>query len=313
MGDTTGIEWTDHTFNPWWGCVRVSPACEHCYAETFASRFGVKWGVKADRKIASEKVWTDPLRWNRAAEKAKVQRRVFCASMADVFEDRSDLDQHRSRLFGIIESTPHLTWQLLTKRIESVAGMVPESWRERFPPNVWIGTTVEDQRRANERIPHLLALPAAVRFLSCEPLLGPVDVTAWTSTVGGFEGALSSALGEISIDEARAALRRFERDRRGAPPDAKIDWIIAGGESGPGARPMHPDWARSLRDQCKAAGVPLFFKQWGDWAPENTHDSTARDSVRIAHVGDDMAEMWRVGKKAAGSLLDGVEHKAFPA
>lgn len=301
MGDITGIEWTDHTWNPWWGCVRVSPACEHCYAETFAARFGVEWGVKADRKIASEKVWNDPLRWNRAAEKAKVQRRVFCASMADVFEDRRDLDQHRARLFGIIARTPHLTWQLLTKRIDRVLDLVPESWRKRFPPNVQIGTTVEDQRRANERIPHLRRIPAAVRFLSCEPLLERVDLGKW---VFDRDAAIRKVM------YGPAALNAEQADDYIA--EVGIHWVIAGGESGPGARPMHPGWARDIRNQCAEAGVPFFFKQWGDWAPENTHDSTARDSVRIAHVGDDMAEMWRVGKKLAGSLLDGVEHKAFP-
>lgn len=230
MSDTTGIEWTDHTFNPWWGCVKVSPACEHCYAETFAARFGVKWGVKAERKPATEKYWRKPIAWNAVAEKAGKRARVFCASMADVFEDRRDLDQHRARLFSLIESTPWLDWQLLTKRPECIMRLVPETWSHAFPPNVWIGATAEDQRRAEERIPHLLAVPGFNRV--------GLDLSRW--------------------------------------------WIIAGGESGPGARPMLPDWARRLRDLCANARVPFFFKQWGR------------------------------GKKNIDATLDGVQHRAFP-
>lgn len=326
MSDKTNIEWTDHTFNPWWGCVRVSPACEHCYAETFAARFGVKWGVKAERKIASEKVWNDPLRWDRAAEKAGVRRKVFCASMADIVEDRRDLDEPRARVFALIERTPHLDWQLLTKRPEAVMKLVPEAWREGFPRNVWMGTTVEDQRRAGERIPHLLALPARVKFLSCEPLLGPVDITPWTQAVPSFEEAVEAAIGEISLAEAHAAVEKFKRDRLGVAPWESIDWVIAGGESGPGARPMHPNWVRSLRDQCALANVPFFFKQWGDWAPYTVEPGKdlgeALRSGRVVHVraigesdghfrqGD--VYMERVGKRIAGSTLDGREHKEWP-
>lgn len=282
MGEQTGIEWTDHTFNPWWGCTRVSPACEHCYAETWAARFAVGWGPKAQRKPASEKTWREPLKWNRTAEREGRRHRVFCASMADVFEDRRDLDALRARLFDLIAVTPHLDWQLLTKRPQWVMQMVPESWLVRFPRNVWIGTTVEDQRRADERIPHLLMVPAAVHFLSCEPLLGPVDLLA-------------------------RSLRSLPR-----AGNARLRWVICGGESGKGARPMHPDWARSLRDQCAEVGVPFFHKQNGEWAPAEACDGALRDSVSITHVGDDGHEFWRIGKKAAGSLLDGVEHKAFP-
>ena len=329
MGDTTGIEWTDHTFNPWWGCVRVSPACEHCYAETFAKRFGVEWGVKAERKMASEKVWAAPLRWNRAAEKAGVRARVFCASMADVFEDRRDLDALRERLFALIAQTPWLDWQLLTKRPEAVMALVPESWSQGvrgvaetgFPPNVWVGTTVEDRRRADARVPHLLAIPAAVRFLSCEPLLGALDLSQW---LGGY------------------VLRTNDgRWLRNTHPDAAttggtwlrgIEWVIGGGESGHGARPTHLGWARSLLNQCAEAGVPFFWKQWGEWAPGN--DGPGGDILPIASgckasgfwtynddwIGAAGAEglnpfrqtMVRVGKKTAGAILDGVEHKHFP-
>ena len=316
MSDKTGIEWTDHTFNPWWGCVRVSPACEHCYAETWAKRFGVEWGVKAERKPASEKVWASPLRWNKAAQKAGVRARVFCASMADVFEDRRDLDVHRRRLFDIIAITPWLDWQLLTKRPEAVMRLVPESWNfYGWPKNVWIGTTVEDQRRADERIPHLLAIPAVVRFLSCEPLLGPLNLHPWLCAYGDANKP-EQRLGEV------------------CEPAGNIHWVIGGGESGNGARPMHPEWARALRDQCAAAGVPFFFKQWGEWMDATSQDPiTAKgqdlviltsgewigggDGKKNGMVDEHWRErggawMVRVGKKNAGALLDGVEHKAFP-
>lgn len=296
MGDVTGIEWTDHTFNPWWGCVRVSPACEHCYAETFAARFGVKWGVKAERRPSSAKVWSGPAKWNAAAEKEGRRHRVFCASMADVFEDQRDLDEHRERLWNLIHQTPWLDWQLLTKRPEAVMRLLPEVWTMfAIPRNVWIGTTVEDARRASERLRHLRAIPAAVRFLSCEPLLGRIEDIDLTG----------------------------------------IGWVICGGESGPGARPMHQGWARELRNQCMRENVPFFFKQWGDWAPANGGaggdiDVSRFDLNTIKASGmftynDDWLEspgteglnpfrqsMVRVGKKAAGSLLDGVSHKAFP-
>lgn len=291
MGDKTGIEWTDHTFNPWWGCAAVSPACKHCYAETLAARFGVEWGIKAERKPASEKYWRKPVAWNAAAEKAGQRARVFCASMADVFEDRRDLDPYRARLFALIEATPWLDWQFLTKRPEAVMRLVPERWRDGFPHNVWMGTTVEDQRRADERIPHLLGIPATVRFLSCEPLLGAVDFRE----VPGFN--------RVGLDLSRW-------------------WVIAGGESGTGARPMHPNWARSLRDQCANAGVPFFFKQWGEWAPRDPTMGDDQPRIRLTDAGEDGSsldskgsnDVWmqRVGKKAAGALLDGVEHKASP-
>lgn len=231
MGEQTAIGWTDHTFNPWWGCERVSPACQHCYAEAFAKRTGSNvWGKTADRRFFGDKHWNEPLRWDRAAAKSGRPALVFCASMADVFEDRPDLDEHRARLWKLIDDTPHLIWQLLTKRPENVLTMT--TWSE-FPRNVWIGTTVEDQRRADERIPVLRSIPAAVRFLSCEPLLGPLD--------------LSHHLGGIG-------------------------WVIVGGESGAGHRPLDLDHARDVRDHAHAAGVPFFFKQVGGHRPTSGGD-----------------------------------------
>ena len=234
MGESTAIAWTDHTFNPWWGCERVSPGCQHCYAEAFAKRTGHDvWGKSSDRRFFGDAHWNEPVKWNRAALERRQVALVFCSSMADVFEDRPDLVEHRDRLFDLIEVTPHLRWQLLTKRPQNVMPLVPARWLHRFPLNVWVGTTVEDQTRADERIPELVRIPADVRFLSCEPLLGPVNLHRWL----------------VAAD----------------PP--LVDWVIVGGESGPGHRPLVLDHARSLVDQALAAKVPVFFKQIGGRTP----------------------------------------------
>lgn len=231
MGETTSISWTDHTFSPWWGCARVSPGCEHCYAEAFAKRTGnLVWGKQADRRILSDNHWKQPYKWNRAAEASDRRHKVFCASMADVFEDRADILEQRERLWTVIDSTPWLDWQLLTKRPQNVLGMVPRLWLTRWPPNVWLGTTVEDQKRADERIPHLLRVPARVRFLSCEPLLGPVDL--WPLV-----------------------------------PVGEIQWVIIGGESGPKHRPMAVEWAEATCRSAELSDAKVFVKQAGGARP----------------------------------------------
>jgi protein gp37 len=301
MGTETGIEWCDHTFNPWSGCTRVSPGCDNCYAATMALRapgtFG-SWEPGAPRKRTSERNWKQPLAWNRAAAAAGVRRRVFCASLADVFDNQVPEDW-RADLFHLIARTDNLDWLLLTKRPQNIAKMLPQAasdhwaaWGEGWP-NVWLGTTAENQAEADRRIPHLLAVPAKVRFLSCEPLLGPVDLRA------------------VSWGHSNALHR--------------IDWVIAGGESGAGARPMHPAWARRLRDQCDAAVVPFFFKQWGEWTNLNAQGCAMPDPPRrgpgphktdggfTVFEFDDGLSVGHIGKKAAGALLDGREHKAFPA
>jgi protein gp37 len=235
MAKETGIEWADHTFNPWWGCEKVSPACRDCYAETWADRFPKTrglWGPGAPRKIASEATWKEPMAWFWAARRAGVQRRVFCASMSDVFEDRPDLVDARARLAELVTETvahgagPGLIWMFLTKRPGNIVRLLSGTklepvvdWglsRSSLPDEqVWCGATFEDEARYAERMPELSKVRARVTFGSCEPLLGPVDL--W-----------------------------FDR-RVGTP-----DWIIAGGESGEdaSARPMFPDWARSIRNQC---------------------------------------------------------------
>ncbi len=278
MAEQTSIEWCDHTFNPWTGCTKVSPGCRNCYAETLRARFGHgnEWGPNGIRTRTSESYWRQPLKWDKAAAEAGVRRRVFCASLADVFEDRRDLDLWRNDLWTLIEQTPHLDWLLLTKRPENMwdlgAGLwlceCGENWNRHdgnaclncetsvddrtphAPANVWLGTTVESAAQA-DRVTDLVDIAAPVHFVSCEPLLGDVA-------------------NEILV--------------------SGIDWVICGGESGPGARPMHPDWVRSIRDQCVAAGVPFLFKQWGE---HNEHGV-------------------KVGKKAAGRVLDGRVWDEYP-
>ena len=184
MGKDTRIEWTHHTFNPWWGCVRVSDACDHCYAETWAKRLGEDvWGAKSERRFFGDAHWKEPLKWDREAKESKTRRRVFCASMADVFENRKDLVPHRLRLLDLIAATPHLDWLLLTKRIHLVRKQLPKGYE--LPSNVWLGATVENQDAAGKRLKYLLEFDRpAVRFLSCEPLLGPLDLRQWLK-VGG--------------------------------------------------------------------------------------------------------------------------------
>lgn len=341
--ENTKIEWATHTFNPWEGCAKVSPGCKNCYANSqhqlhhssLKSQQGTCWGVNAPRLGKSEENWSKPLKWNRQAKATGVRARVFCASMADVFEPQSEvsaaysgqtaevpcgngrtrtvrfvnLQNERLRLLRLILATPHLDWLLLTKRPEYVhpilhgvlmsltlvnGGMErkpmaewPAAERElatwlnawlggTSPANVWLGTSVENQQQADKRVPALLAMPAAVRFLSCEPLLEPVDLSNWL---------------------------RF-----------RLDWVIVGGESGPGARPLHPLWAERLRDQCQDAGVAFHFKQWGEYehfcmtlATEPTGEPTK------FFVFPDGYAMRRVGKHAAGRLLDGRTWDELPA
>ncbi len=275
MAANTKIEWAHHTFNPWVGCTAVSPACDHCYAENWAKRTGQAHLWKGDRRRTSETNWRQPLKWNRQAEVDGTRCRVFCASLADVFDNQVS-QIWRSDLFALIEDTPHLDWLLLTKRPQNIQKMIWPKWDARLPRNIWLGTTAENQQEANRRIPHLLETPAAVRFISAEPLLGAIEFEPWLD---------------------------------------RIDWIIVGGESGPGARPMHPDWARSIRDQCAAAGTAFFFKQWGAWVP---HRPWTADTITVwpdGSVGAGNAnenggggcDMLKVAKKAAGRLLRGRE------
>ena len=325
MAENTKIEWADHTFNPWTGCTKVSPACDHCYAEGWAKRSGhVKWGSGQPRRRTSDANWRMPLKWNREAERTGVRPRVFCASLADVFDNAVD-PQWRADLFALIAATPNLDWLLLTKRIGNVRGMLAElahgndpdlSLLDMMPlPNVWLGATVVNQEEADRDIPKLLAVPAAKRFLSIEPLLGAVDLGLCDCDNGSVAGP--GGAGGVTCPKCSGTGGRT------------LDWVIVGGESGPGARPIHPDWARSIRDQCAAACVPFLFKQWGHWqiaSRANGHHDSDMDrnsAVWLDHDGTtakpsslgmtNAYAMAPVGKKAAGRLLDGRTHDGFPA
>jgi protein gp37 len=221
MGFNSSIEWTTHTFNPWWGCTKVSDGCRNCYAEALSNRYGHSvWGAGKPRRLMSDAHWQAPLGWDADAKRTGRRARVFCASMADVFEEQAPPGQ-LARLWDLIRLTLNLDWQLLTKRPHRIAESLPPDWGSGYS-NVWLGTSVEDQRVIN-RVRELSAVPAVVRFLSVEPLLGPI--------------------------------RRL--------PLKGIDWIIVGGESGPNARPIEAEWVLDIRRQCRTAGVPFFFKQWG--------------------------------------------------
>ena len=359
MADRTAIEWTDATWNPLRGCTRVSEGCRNCYAEIMAARFNGpgQWGEglatmtrvhhtgKFDHRWtgkvvqAPKDVLTQPLRWKRP-------RRIFVTSTSDPFHE-SVPDDWIDRIFAVMALAPQHTFQVLTKRPERAWQYLAASrssvvCREAFDlvcedhirnpnsrlgnqcimtgdiphlrdwplPNVWLGTSIEDQATADARIPCLLMTPSAVRFISAEPLLGPVDLTRLDTVDDCHTNALSGkTCGPVPTE-------RFTHPR--------LDWVICGGESGPGARPMHPDWARSLRDQCQAAGVAFFFKQWGQWACLHDHEGR-RDWMLMTYDGkldlpDDRwpdeeageAAVVPVGKKAAGRLLDGREWNQMP-
>lgn len=339
MAETTKIEWTDATWNPITGCSVVSPGCTNCYAMRLAgtrlahhpSRAGLTRDTKAGPvwtgEVRLNEQWLDqPLRWKRP-------RMVFVCAHGDLFAEGVP-DAWIDKVFAVMALSPQHTFQVLTKRSARMREYLSHERRphqvaraavdlflhrklpsrmplhDRWPvksigdidlphditlqtwplPNVWLGVSVEDQTRANDRLKYLIATPAAVRWVSAEPLLGPVDLTHW------FHSPMDMA--------------------------KRLDWVVVGGESGPGARPMHPDWARSLRDQCAAAGVPFLFKQWGEWWPrdqwEHNPDLILPDDDYVA-AGNALGTMRLqtevmhcVGKARAGRLLDGVEHHAFP-
>ena len=351
MADGSKIEWTDATWNPITGCSIVSPGCTNCYAMKLAgtrlkhheSRAGLtkesKSGPVWTGEVRFNEQWlTQPLKWSKP-------RMIFVCAHGDLFAEGVP-DEWIDQVFAVMALAPQHTFQVLTKRPERMReyftdvqtrseaidrqmnAIAPEHWCKReledyapdgLPlPNVWLGTSVEDQKRADELIPILLDTPAAIRWISAEPLLGPINLYGWCTAA-------------------------WDGDIRRAKPAARIQWVVAGGESGPNARPMHPDWARSLRDQCAAAGVPFLFKQWGEWAeacpdlrdadgrhlevdPDSEEGAALYDAAKNRLIAIDGRQFTpetlppdtparlieRVGKRAAGRLLDGVEHNAFP-
>jgi protein gp37 len=262
--------------------VKTSPACDHCYAESWAKRVGSDvWGPESPRRFFTDSHWREPLKWNRDATAEGVRRRVFCASMADVFEQRPDLVEPRQRLLDLIDATPMLDWLLLTKRIHLVRKLLPKGYE--LPAHVWIGTTVENDEYARKRLKYLLELESpSVRFVSCEPLLDLPNLEKY-----------------------------LQRNERGV----RVDWVIAGGESGHGARPMDPAWPEALQKQCAAADVPFHFKQWGHWAPasnlEVPHGYPDRKVVHFIQ-GAHKVPVVSVGKNVAGRILKGRTWDQFP-
>ncbi|WP_275293192.1 phage Gp37/Gp68 family protein [Amycolatopsis sp. La24] len=337
MSVTTRIEWTDATWNPVTGCTEVSEGCDHCYAKTFAERWrgsaGHYFASGFDVRLRRDKLAL-PLRWRRP-------RRIFVNSMSDLFH-KDVPDSYIASVFAVMAACPQHTFQLLTKRPARMRALLNDdsrygfAWRatdestvvkplgpgrphgDTWPlPNVWIGVSVENQRWAENRVPILLDTCAAVRWVSAEPLLGPIDLGALATREGPVDALLGN-LDHVRWPDGRITAMDNPR------PLPRLDWVVAGGESGHGARPMHPDWVRSLRDQCDVASVPFLFKQWGAWAPESvcaseTGAATARyierdGRTRAAAWGarGDAVTVQRHGKGRTGRKLDGRTHDQYP-
>lgn len=354
MADNTKIEWTDATWNPITGCSVVSPGCTNCYAMKLAgtrlahhpSRAGLTVDTKAgpvwNGKLRFNSEWLfQPLHWKRP-------RRIFVCAHGDLFAEGVE-DAWLDQIFAVMACSPQHIFQVLTKRPKRMRDYLktkmlehrlaaaqaqfdfplqsPGFWPHLPLSNVWLGVSVEDQTRADERIPTLLDTPAAIRWISAEPLLGPVDLDS--IKIPGVVNPLDSLRSETYADIKHgqyAGQRLYSGCKYGCAHG--IDWVVVGGESGAGARPMHPDWARSLHDQCTRAGVPFFFKQWGNWqiASEANghadHNMNRNDAFWIDIDGtqhkpqstglDTPYAMYRVSKAVAGRLLDGIEHNAMP-
>jgi protein gp37 len=327
MGEKTGILWTDHTFNPWIGCTKVSAGCANCYAERENNIYKWNpngWGENADRVRTSENYWKQPLKWAKQAVKAGVIRRVFCASLADVFDEKVPFEWLNDlwKLIAATQEIGGLEWLILTKRPENISTRIPTEFA--YPSScVRLGVTAENQEMADKRIPILLRSWSGKNFLSVEPMLGPVELEH------SYCGYLSGWETEVEADEDGDPVPYQSQTER-------IGWVICGGESGPNARPMHPNWAISVSDQCEAANVPFFFKQQGEWAPVREFptfqkwvnkaqtwlspgDICMDATGKVCRIGGDFENaaypvtiMRKVGKKNAGSILDGKEWKQFP-
>lgn len=301
MGENSKISWTHHTWSPWWGCARVSPGCEHCYAETFAKRTGHKvWGRTAERRFLADP-FRALLKMQAKAERAGERHRVFIASMADIFEahpideTRTRQDAIRAALWALTPSLTALDLLLLTKRPENVASMVPAAWMAgAWPSNAWMLTTCEDQPRADERIPHLLRLPAPVRGVSYEPALGLIDFDKGRCDVHDrqFIGHNHPEFLEFCT-ECAANGWTGELTYGHWLKDDGISWVVVGGESGGGARPFDVEWARMTVRQCRDAGVACFVKQMGakpQRAIHVQHELTIQPLKLRDAKGGDMAE-----------------------
>jgi protein gp37 len=312
----TKIEWADATWNPITGCTKISPGCANCYAEKMSKRLAGRCGYPADEPfkvtIHPDKI-DEPLKW-------KKPRRVFVCSMSDLFHKDVPMSII-TYVLRMARSCEGHTFMILTKRPARMKEAIREmvSWGMWPVPNIWLGVTAENQEQADKRIPILLDTPAAVRFVSVEPMLGPVDLCNFFTLSGC----------RINCPDDYDICRLHSFECKYSHTSTRLDWVICGGESGPGARPMHPDWARALRDQCQGAGIPFFFKQWGEWVPMGSEfgQPNSWSSRKWQQRVDDWRPGWdgmpwydgnghsmiKVGKKAAGRLLDGREWSEFPS
>lgn len=328
MAENTAIEWADHTFNPWIGCAKISPACDACYAEALMGTTGrmkrAEWGGPGlgvgTRVRTSEANWAEPRTWNRKAAAEGTSPMVFCASLADV-GDKAVPFQWFVDLLILAKDCANLTWLFLTKRISQLRKLVRKAmdllgWTE-WPQNIAVGATVINQAEADRDIPRLLFFKAVFKpafvFLSMEPLLAPVDLRRIPHPAerGCFLDVLT---GEWFFEWSPNGNRRAS----GAPEaDFQVDWVIAGGETNQPrhqSRPMHPDWVRSLRDQCAETGRPFLFKQWGSWVAEDQAPEATEWWENITdYVFPDSTQVWELGKRWTGRLLDGALHDARPA
>lgn len=354
MAVNSSIEWCDSTFNPWIGCTRVSPACDDCYAarSTPARTLGVAWGAGQERRRTGAANWKQPGQWQRQAAEFQAEhgrrRRVFCASLADWLDNEAPVEWLVD-LLQLIHDTPDLDWLLLSKRIGNWSSRISEAmgyldsqgpaattlrrwlcqWLDgdAAPRNAWLGITVANQAEADRDVPKLMDAPTVVRFLSIEPMLGAIDIRKFVWPVHPWWPAKFNSLEEAVAAGAAVTYKR-QALVSSAWAKSMVKWVICGGESGHKARPMHPDWARGLRDQCAAAGVPFLFKQWGEWLPASADQSDPGlpdvPNSRLAwsdgskwdchdgqRAGVDLVA--RVGKKFAGRQLDGRTHDGFPA
>ncbi|MBW3243308.1 phage Gp37/Gp68 family protein [Epibacterium sp. DP7N7-1] len=331
MVENTKIEWATHTFNPWVGCQKVGPGCDHCYAEVANDgAHAAKWGPHAERVRTKPRNWNMPMKWDRAAAEAGERHRVFCSSLADVFDNhRSVLPEWRADLAELILATPHLDWLLLTKRIGNADRMLREMFPEGTPSNIWVGVTITSQAEAGRDIPKLIDLKSehnlSVAYLSMEPLLGPVDLTNLPDPSGLENSRLDALRGRFWMKPEHVTWSVPV----GATVDGRtyvnlcgwIDWVIVGGETGAKPRPMHIDWVRGLRDQCAAAGTAFLFKQWGNWFPFGEVDARGFQSTVSNGKKPGLWHEWAeeggfsviMDKRDAGRGLDGRTWDAVPA
>jgi protein gp37 len=340
--ENSKIEWCDHTINFWWGCQKVSPGCEHCYAETIDARFhlgetirdghgtieSLHWGPNAPHYLRAEAARREAIKYQRRAQARGCRYRIFVNSMGDFFEDRKDLRGPRLQALAIMAETPELDWMILTKRPENIKPLLQSAWEDapiglagwlhRWaagspPSNVWLGTSAESQGHAETRIPPLLKFPAAVHFLSAEPLLAPLNlIRVAKEHAGGHPDWLNALTGEWVASETGCVVGET----------APLDWVIVGGESGHEARPMDIRWVRAIRDDCARTQVPFFFKAWGEWVPafgeafwlpiQGCPTFPVRSSGSWTHSFDLGYGAAKVGRNKAVRLLDGVIHSAFP-